>query len=308
VTATEAPLTGLLTETVHADDTYHIGVGPVLQGKIPPGSPYWHEFNGSFRNQQLPQLDIASALFDGHAITTCCEPQWRKADNYKRGQHIGLDFDTEDQRSTIPALLKDRFIRRYASILYTTPSHTPDKPRARVLFLLDAPIYQPQNYAMAATALLWVFGAADRQCKDPVRFFYGGKPGACEMEWLGHELPIELVKDLIRRYQATGKAERRRTQRDYAPGTADERDVVDALKHIDPWRIDYDEWVAVLMAIHSEIPGPRGMSLADMWADGYPGEVEHKWRSFDANGNTSGRVGIGTLFALAKNGGWEHGR
>ena len=285
-------------------NTYHIALGPVLAGKIAPGSPFWTEFNGSFRNRQLPQLDIASALYEGHAITTCCEPQWRKTENYKQGQHVGLDFDTEDKRSTITTLMKDSFISKYASIIYTTPSHTPDKPRARVIFLLDAPIQQAKNYTLTAASLLWIFGAADRQCKDPVRFFYGGKPGATEMEWLNNELPITLVKDLIQRYQKTGITTRRETQRQYTPHSTDERQIADALKSIDPWQLDYDEWVAVLMAIHSEL-GTGGLSLAESWADGRPHEIEQKWRSFDGSGNVSGRIGIGTLFAMAKERGWK---
>jgi len=285
-------------------ELYRIAIGPVLQSKIAPGDPYWGTFNGAFKNSALDQVTIASDLYDGHAITTCCDPQWRKAENYQCGQHIGLDFDTEDKRSTIQTLLKDSFISKYASILYTTPSHTPDKPRARVIFLLDTPIYQAKNYTLVASALLWIFGAADRQCKDPVRFFYGARPGACEMEWLNHELPLTLARDLIARYQATGNATHKQAQRTFTPGTADERQVTDALKHIDPWRLDYDEWVAVLMALHGEL-GAGGLSLAESWADGKPHEVEQKWRRFDANGNVSGRVGIGTLFALAKQNGWE---
>jgi len=285
-------------------ESYHIAIGPVLQHKIPPGDLYWREFNGSFVNSTLDQVSIASDLYDGHAITTCCNPQWRKAENYKCGQHIGLDFDTEDKRSIIATLMKDPFIDKYGAIIYTTPSHTPDKPRARVIFLLDTPIYQAQNYTRVATALLWIFGAADRQCKDPVRFFYGARPGAAEMEWLNHELPLGLARDLIARYQSTGNATRKRAQRAYVPGTADEHQIMDALKHIDPWRLDYDEWVAVLMAIHSEL-GSSGLSLAESWAAGNKGEVEQKWRSFHMDGNVSGRVSIGTLFALAKDGGWE---
>ena len=284
---------------------YHIAIGPVLQHKIQPGDPYWRTFNGAFCNQELDQVTIASNLYDGHAITTCCDPQWRKAENYQRGQHIGLDFDTEDKRSTITTLLKDPFVHRYGAIIYTTPSHTPDKPRARVIFLLDTPIYQAKNYTLAVSALLWIFGAADRQCKDPVRFFYGGRPGAVEMEWPNRELPLSLVRDLIRRYQATGNHTRRRAQRQIQPGTANERDIASALGRIDPWQLGYDDWVRVLMAIHSEHPGGSGLSLAETWADGKPGEVERKWDGFATTGNVSGRVGIGTLFALAKEQGWE---
>lgn len=296
-----------LSGIVPTDKQYHVALGPVLTGKIPPGDPYWREFNGAFRNVELKQLDIASELYEGRPITTQCDPPWRKAENYALGQHIGLDFDTEDKRSTFKVLLKDSFISKYGSIIYTTPSHTPDKPRARVIFMLDRPIHQARNYTLAASALLWIFGTADRQCKDPVRFFYGCKPGAGEMEWLNNELPLDIVKDLISRYKATGRANHRRVHRGpiRTSGDTDRQKIVDALNHLDPWSVSYNEWVSVLMAIHSEMPGAAGLSLAESWADGKPHEVEQKWRSFDPSGNASGQVTVATLFKLAKDRGWE---
>jgi len=64
--------------TAALDKAYHVAIGPVLQGKIPAGDPYWGTFNGAFRSQQLTQLDVASELYDGRPITTVCDPQWRK--------------------------------------------------------------------------------------------------------------------------------------------------------------------------------------------------------------------------------------
>ena len=287
-----------------ASDTFRVAIGPKQEHKIPPGDPYWPKFNASFKPCELPQVKIAEALYNGYPITTWHRNHWRHSKNYELGQHLGIDFDTEDKRSSLPHLLAEPFIAKHAAILHTTLSHTPDKPRARAVFLLDKPIYQPTNYILAATALLWVFGSADRQCKDAVRFFFGGKPGACEMEWPGHVLSLDLVKDLIRRYQASGARERRRVSTQYAAQNVDEQKVIDALRAIPAWGVEYDEWLAILMAIHSEFPGPNGESIADTWAQGYDGEVRRKWRSFSAEGNVAGRVGIGTLFARAKEHGW----
>jgi len=286
------------------DNTYKVAFGPVMTDKLPYGDSRWSWFNSSFENLQLKQDEIASRIYDGRPITTQHANHWRKTENYLMGQHIGIDFDTEDKRSTLPTLCKDPFVNKYGAMVYTTPSHTPDKPRARVLFLLDTPIQQATNYALAATALLWVFSSADRQCKDAARFFYGGRPGACEIEWLANELPLDLIKDLIRRYQNTGKQAQRQLQRRYEPTTTEESDVVAALRHIDAWGISYDEWLSILMAIHAEFPGDNGLSMANAWAQGRDGEVERKWRGFNAQGNVSGRVGIGTLFAMAKDRGW----
>lgn len=288
---------------MNVEATYKISVGPKLKAKIPHGSPYWREFNGSFDNREMPFSEFAGAIYNGHPFTTWHSNHWRDGKNYLLGHHLGIDFDTEDERSSIPYLMKDPFVQKYGSIIYTTPSHEIDAPRARVVFLLDQPIHQPQNYVAAATALLWLFSSADRQCKDPARFFYGAGPGA-DMELLPGRLPLSIIKDMIKRYQQTGQHEKRRVQH-YEPRNTDEREVQDALKHINPWGIDYDQWLSILMALHSEFPGGNGMAMAEAWAQGYKGEVERKWRSFDQNGNGSGRVGIGTLFAIAKEQGYS---
>ena len=289
--------------------TYKVALSSPLEGKIPTGDPRWGAFNASFRNVELTSNDIAAALYDGCPITTWHKNNWRKIDNYICGQHIGLDFDSEDQKSTIPALMKDPFIKKYASIVYTTPTHRPDAPRTRAIFLLDTPIMQAKNYVAAASALLQMYGSADRQCKDAVRFFYGGKPGACEMEWMENTLPVSLIKDMIAR--VTTRPERKRTERrDYPAGTADQQRVMDALHHINPWSIDYGEWVSILMALHTEYSDPldrdAGLPIAEAWADGVQDEVRRKWYSFKRDGNISGRVGIGTVFAIAKQHGWSN--
>lgn len=281
--------------------TYKVAIGPAVAQKIPAGDPYWQKFNGSFKNMDVKQTDLASFICQGHTFTTWHKDNWRRSDNYTVGQHLGIDFDTEDKRSSVDHLLSDPFIAKYASLVYTTPSHTMEAPRARVVFLVDEPIHQAKNYVLAVSSLLWLFGSADRQCKDPCRFFYGSRPDG-RIEWPANVLSLAIVKDMIARYKATGQQEKRTIQR-YAPQTADEKKVQEALKYIPPWGIDYDQWLAVLMAVHSEFPGTNGLAMADSWAQGVTGEVKRKWQSFSREGNVSGRVSMGTLFALAK----EHG-
>ena len=82
--------------------------------------------------------------------------------------------------------------------------------------------------------------------------------------------------------------------------TGDLATVQDALRHIDPWAGGYQWWVSLLMALHSEYPGPDGLAVAEAWADGKDGEVEAKWQSFEAGGG----VTIGTLYFEAEKWGW----
>lgn len=274
----------------------------VLHSKIPAGDPVWGEFNGSFENMELEPQDIANLIYTGHPFTTWHRNHWRHTNNYELGQHIGIDFDTEDERSTLAYLAKDKFISRYANLIYTTPSHRPEAPRARVLFLLDTPIHQAKNYGAAASALLWLFGTADRQCKDAARFFYGSID--CDVEWQpDNVLPLDTLKQIIAQYNATGATAKRNQERKYT-ASADQAEVADALRRIPPWGIDYDEWVRVLMGLHAEF-GDSALGLAESWADGADGEVRRKWRSFRTDGNAAGHVGVGTVYAVAKRFGWQ---
>lgn len=273
-----------------------------LDKKIPKGDPFWPKFNASFDNLELDQEHIVEAVYRGQALTTWHKDHWRVGQNYLCGQYLGLDFDTGDKKSSMEALYSDPFISRYGAFIYSTLSHTPESPRSRVIFLLDQPIMQARNYALAAAALIWLFGGqADRKCKDAVRFFYGS-PG-CEFELIGNVLPLEMVKKLIADYQETGAAAKKKASTGYhAP--ASQKEVQEALRLIPPWGIDYDEWVSVLMGIHAEF-GDAGLPLAENWADGDGDEVTRKWNSFHNNGNIAGAVTIATVFGIAKQFGWK---
>ena len=290
-------------------DAYKIALSHYkLSQKIPPGSDFWRPFNASFSNREIETDMLMQAVYDGRSITTWHKNNWRHSDNFVCGQHIGLDFDTCDQASSIAHLVQDKFILRYGAFVYTTMSHTDEAPRARAIFVLDQPIMQAKNYALAASALLWLFGTADKQCRDAARFFYGSQ--GCKFEYMNQVLPLEVVKKLIGQYQETGHTEKRRASRPDYHAPASQQEVADALAKIPAWGIDYDEWLQVLMGIQSEF-GEDGFQLAESWADGRPGknggpsEVELKWRSFKPSGNVSGVVTIATVFGIAKRFGWK---
>jgi hypothetical protein len=218
-----------------------------LKGKIADGDGLWPDFTRSFRNLEMETIDIANESYMGHPLTTWHKNNWRHSSNYQLGQHIGLDFDTEDQHSTLAHLAKDKFIAKYASLIYTTPSHLPEAPRARVLFFLDSPIHQPKNYINAATALLWLFGNADAKCKDPCRFFYGSVN--CDMEYLDNVLPVERLKEIILQWQTTGSNAKRQAERGAIEG-GDANKTVDSViaKATNGERNNLGFWLACALA------------------------------------------------------------
>ena len=83
---------------------------------------------------------------------------------------VGLDFD----KSLPPEQVREAFIQ-YCGFVTTTKSHTPEKPRTRVVLMLDKPMLA-KHYATLWTLLRDQAAQhgleADEQCKDVSRFWF----------------------------------------------------------------------------------------------------------------------------------------
>lgn len=263
-----------------------------LDAKLVHGDPRWRSFNASFTNEEVSIQSAAWMIDDGRAFTTWHSNQWRDSDNFICGQHLGVDFDTFG----VDTALADSFVAKYAAIVYATPSSTPEAPRCRAVFLLDAPIKQASNYVRAAKALLFIFGGrADKQCKDAARFFYGSLGSMPIVRPL--ELPLSVVKQNIALAEAA-QAKPAPAPSNYTPHTSDAQDAQRLLDRVSPARADdYATWLEVGMALSTL--GNDGLSLWDSWSRRstkyVPGECAAKWRSFDGAGIT-----LATLAHYAK--------
>lgn len=169
-------------------------------GKIEQGdTPAWRVFNGSFNSIDISLNELMQKVQQGYAYTAQ-HTRYRSADNFICAQHIALDMDTQDSRSSIPVLAADPFIAKYAAFIHTTPSHTPEQPKARVVFMLDRPITNAGKYAELMTALVSRFKMADKACKDAARFFYGAMN--CDLHFIGNTFALEdAANELIHPYR-----------------------------------------------------------------------------------------------------------
>lgn len=171
---------------------YKIAVSNIaLKGKIPAGDKRWRVFNDSFQNLELEPIDIANAIYTGRSITTWHNGR-RSLDNFVLGQHIAVDMDSGDNRSTFDTLMQHEFVQMYASMIYTTPSHTPQAPRSRILFLLDSIIEDVNAYQQAAKFVCSLFDGCDSACTDASRFFYGSLN--CDIQLFGKVLPLSHLR------------------------------------------------------------------------------------------------------------------
>ena len=168
---------------------YETGRMVRYKGKLEPeifieGQPklkWWAWFNDGFKPYTVSIEDLGRAIQKGFAIAPICKGR-RKASNFVSAHHIGLDFDTETDACRLDTLQRDPFIAQYGAIVHTTSSHTPDKPRARVIFILDQTITDPDEYKRYVAALLDRFQLADQSASDPARCFFGAID--CEVRYV----------------------------------------------------------------------------------------------------------------------------
>ena len=169
-------------------------------GKMPTNLPaeqtqtWWRKFNGQFKNFNLPSTEqIIWSIREGYALTAQ-HNGYRRRDNFVCGQHLGLDFDTENEYSSMRTLGNNKFIASEASFIHTTYSHTVKHPRSRVIFILERPIYSKEKYTLLAKAFVAKFPFADSSCKDPTRIFFGAKD--CVVRDLGNVLTLTRAAEV----------------------------------------------------------------------------------------------------------------
>lgn len=186
----------------------YIAINYNHKGKMPAdmgekeSKEWWNKFNGGFTNRHLEVEEFTDCIQSGYAYTTQHNRyrSYLKNNNFICGQHLAIDMDTENEFSTFEYLSRNPFIAQHAAFIHTTPSHTDEKPRCRVVFVLDRPILDGVKFTLLAESLVYRFGLADRTCKDACRLYFGSKD--CRVLELGNVLTLENAAEyLVKPYQ-----------------------------------------------------------------------------------------------------------
>lgn len=212
--------------------TFLVDINSHFTDKVRPGDRRFWDFNMTFQTYGLTLPDLARSVRCGYAWTAPHVKQqqdkgngklttYRVKANVAFTQLLGLDSDTEDQRSTFDAWLADPFVAQYGAFLHTTASHTPDAPRCRVVFLLDQELAR-EDAEVATRALLWRYPACDQSAKDASRIFYGAK--GCDVRMLGQTLPVAILwRDVVEPYLAHAAGRDAQRKAEHAQRLAERR-------------------------------------------------------------------------------------
>lgn len=135
--------------------------------------------------------DLANHVTSGFAFTAHFKDGYRRTTNFECADFIAADFDGTMR---IEDALVLPYVQKYASFIYTTPSHREEEHRFRIVFLLDETIGSSRQWADALKGLAHKLGS-DPSIKDAARIFFGSR--GCQMVRLKGTLPAAEVDRLI---------------------------------------------------------------------------------------------------------------
>ncbi len=171
-------------------EVFKVGLNHGFIGK--PADPVGMGLGKGWLASEVTQAQLIDhAARKGHAFTAHFEGGHRKAAKFMCSDFIAADIDhglTLDEALAIP------FVRQFASFIYTTPSHTEDEHRFRIVFLLEDTITVGADWGNALLGLAIKFGG-DRSVGDSSRLFYGNVDA--RVFDFGNLLPANEVGDLI---------------------------------------------------------------------------------------------------------------
>jgi hypothetical protein len=87
-------------------------------------------------------------------------------------------------------------VLHHASLIHTTASHTAERHRFRIIFLLDEPVMSAEDWAAAQLGLALEF-CSDRGVSDGARMFFGCRQST--IFHIGRTMPASVVARLIAR-------------------------------------------------------------------------------------------------------------
>ena len=86
---------------------------------------------------ELTQKEIIKKIKEGRAYSAHFKSNYRKTQNFICSDFIAVDIDGGIK---IDDMINDEYIKKNCSFIYTTPSHTENNHRFRIVFLLESSI------------------------------------------------------------------------------------------------------------------------------------------------------------------------
>lgn len=241
-------------------------------------------------------------LFDhlavkGHPIC-CAALKTNKEGHARRGlasfvssQVFGVDVDHGE--IAFESLRDDPYLAKNALFAYTTPSHTEEHPRFRIIFVLPQPITNPDHYKKLVVEIGDRY-RGDKNARDAVRLWFGS-PNA-QTIWWGKTLDAQEMEAILLDDTETKAADVQHKAMATRSFTLDE--LAHLLRFL-PAQQDHIDWKRAIAGIFNEFGANHEVfAMLDAWSPcdrGYAKEYHYRLQ----------RVSIGTTIWLAQKNGYQ---
>jgi hypothetical protein len=152
---------------------------------------YGADLGGGFENVELTIDELGVIICSGNAYCAELAEGQRGAKNFVASDILSVDID---EGVSVDQLRDHEFVRRYASLIYTTPNHTAENPRFRVIFISEKTVTDA-NQMRAATWSLMMRLNGDPAVTDPTRLFFGSRK--CKLRVFKRGIPSAVLDELI---------------------------------------------------------------------------------------------------------------
>jgi len=252
---------------------------------------------------ELPFEDIYEMLsVGGYAFAPALNSDHRIEENFVSHELALVDIDggmTLEELQTFP------FYQLYGSGFYTTPSHTAEQHKFRILYRLPCAITDGETMRVIYEGLLAVHGFADIACKDPVRLFFG-TINATHREITDRSIDAEglqcliQARDIVLEHKQVEQTIIVENFKEHGPKTPEQvGELLDELRKHYP-DLNYATRRDVTWAVAGSVGNSVAVSL-----------MRQRWSDHDKNGkyevivnsrkNTSGKqVSLGTIYHMIR--------
>lgn len=148
-------------------------------------------FAADFENVEYTLKKLEASIKNGFAY--CAELSGRrKTTNFAASGILSVNLDgTMDGKE----IYDHPLFKKYASIVYTTPSFSKERQHFRIIFALERPIDCKIGMRAATRSLALQFNG-DANVEDPSLLFYGNKNAKVLVR--DHGIPCEYLEELIK--------------------------------------------------------------------------------------------------------------
>ncbi len=245
--------------------------------------------------------NLIESIRSGYTHSFVFSDNKRSSSNFASADVVMLDFDGT---ITITELLNHEWVKDYGAFVYTTPSHSAEQHRLRLVLILEDTVINGDVLQALMKGLVTILPQADKQCTDAARPFHGNTNA--EVFEIGNILSNHERDRLIELGSPKPKPKSVIIQKKQTELKLGQDEIRKMLNSIDP-KPGYEIWRNICWAVKSwclanNLDDEIGLSLIEEWSPDDCGGMKIK-KLF--NDYRDSGIHIGTLIHLAKEEGYD---